>query len=59
MHETNCMQIIVKISMLEVFSSIPGVPKHMKRFESLITFALTKIYCLLFLLIKILYIEII
>ena len=37
----------------------PGVPKHMKRFESLITFKSTKICCLLFLLINVLYIEII
>ena len=38
---------------------IPGVPKHMKRFESLITFDSIKICCLLFLLVNTLYIEII
>ena len=38
---------------------VPGVPKHMKRFESLITFDSKKIFCLLFLLINVLYIEII
>ena len=36
---------------------VPGVPKHMKRFESLITFDSAKICCLLFLLINVLYIE--
>ena len=35
--------------------NIPGVPKHMKRFESLITFDSTKICCLLCLLINVLY----
>ena len=38
---------------------IPGVPKHMKRFESLITFDSTKIGCSYFLLRDVLYIEII
>ena len=38
---------------------VPGVPKHMKRFESLITFDSIKICCLLFSLVNVLYIEII
>ena len=38
-----------------VSKNILGVPKHMKHFESLIKFDSTKICCLLFLLIKVLY----
>ena len=39
---------------------VPGVPKHMKRFESLIIFDSIKIICcLLFLLVNVFYIEII
>ena len=40
-----------------VYMMIPGVPKHMKRFESLITFDSTQICCLLFSLVNVLYIE--
>ena len=40
------------------FSQILGVPRHTKRFESLITFDSSNICCLLFLLINVLYIEI-
>ena len=42
----------------DFFSQIPGVSRHTKRFESLITFDSSNICCLLFLLINVLYIEI-
>ena len=42
-----------------VNGQVPGVQKHMKRFERLITFDSTKICWSLFLMINILYIEII
>ena len=53
------IQIYASLSKISWRLYIPGAPKHMKRFESLITFDLTNICCLLFLLINILYIEII
>ena len=46
-------------SVIVAVSGHTGCPKHMKRFEILITFDPTKVCCLLFLLINILYIEII
>ena len=47
------------VDLSKSFDYVPSVPKHMKRFESLITFGSTKVCWLLILLINVNYIEVI
>ena len=55
-HHKNNIKTAGLITCLKILH-LPGAPKHMKRFESLIIFDSTKICHLLFLVINVLYIE--